>query len=84
MKYYSCKEIVTEWLEKNGYDGLCQEDYECACELSDLMPCGETWPTCLAGYKKKDETGEYDFTITPGKNPDAKEQTSVSHPKKKG
>lgn len=35
------QEIVAVWLKDNGYDGLFSEDYECGCEISDLMPCSE-------------------------------------------
>jgi len=31
------KEIVADWLEKHGYDGLAHN--ECGCALDDLMPC---------------------------------------------
>jgi len=31
------REIVKEWLEKCGYDGLAGD--ECGCPLDDLMPC---------------------------------------------
>ncbi len=44
------KQIIKEWLGKNGYDGLTGE--ECGCQLSDLMPCND--PNiflCEAGYK---------------------------------
>ncbi len=32
------KEIVAEYLNANGYDGLAGED--CGCFLKDLCPCG--------------------------------------------
>jgi hypothetical protein len=62
--------IVKEYLSSNGYDGLCEPDYECGCELKDLMPCGQPYPGCMAGYKftAKPETG-YDFVISPFKEP---------------
>jgi len=47
-------EIIKTWLEENGYDGLCDPDTECGCELSDLMPCSEGWEHCQAGHKKDD------------------------------
>jgi hypothetical protein len=48
------KEIVKEYLEKNGYDGLCGGD--CGCGLDDFMPCAqfalEGVPTCCTpAYK---------------------------------
>jgi|TARA_Y100000310_G_scaffold141356_1_gene140803 hypothetical protein len=42
--------IVTDYLEKNGFDGL-YHDGDCACENKDLAPCGEIEGSCEAGYK---------------------------------
>ena len=41
------KSIAKQWLEKNGMDGLCNED--CGCKLDDLMPCVHPRDTCEAG-----------------------------------
>jgi hypothetical protein len=50
------KEIVTNYLTKNGYDGLCNE--ECGCFLKDeLFVCGEVYPDCLAGHEGTAEEG---------------------------
>ncbi|MDR1911591.1 MAG: hypothetical protein LBQ52_04510 [Helicobacteraceae bacterium] len=39
------KEIVSEWLEYKGFDGLynysTDEDKECSCHLDNLMPCDD-------------------------------------------
>jgi len=49
------KEIVTEYLKANGYDGLC--GFECGCLIGDgLMTCaememGDQIPDCVPGYK---------------------------------
>ena len=44
------KDIVIKWLEENGYDGLF-ESGECACVISDLMPCNsECALNCEPGY----------------------------------
>jgi len=50
------KEIVKEYLEKNGFDGLCSEN--CGCGLDDFMPCGmfandSTVIGCTPAYKHK-------------------------------
>jgi len=42
------KEIVTEYLKDNGYDGLCSE--ECGCAIDDLMPCNDDQSYCSPGY----------------------------------
>ena len=34
----NCLEIVKEYLKKNGFDGLHNEDTDCTCEVFDLMP----------------------------------------------
>lgn len=49
--YYkmNIKEIVTEYLEKNGYDGL--DSGCCWCGLEDIMQCDNNIANCEAGYK---------------------------------
>ena len=44
------KQIVAEWLVKNGFDGLCSEN--CGCPLDDLMCCGLACDSCKPGYKQ--------------------------------
>lgn len=44
--------IVKLWLKENGYNGLYSDGGECACELSDLQPCGENFSDCSPGIKK--------------------------------
>ncbi len=43
------KEIVSEYLKANGYDGLYTDD--CGCWLTDLFPCGENFEDCKPGYE---------------------------------
>ena len=56
-------EIITEYLRANGFDGLYNEDAECACEASDLFPCCDIGPTCTAGYKFGCTCGGHDWHI---------------------
>jgi hypothetical protein len=58
-------EIIAEYLKANGYDGLMNEN-DCACELDDLIPCGEDFSTCEPGYKIPcpKSCGEHEFHIT--------------------
>ena len=44
------KEIVKQYLEQNGYDGLYHEDLECGCSLDDFAPCGDMSEHCEIGY----------------------------------
>ncbi len=45
------RELVQQGLIAGGYDGLVDEDGECACLADDLFPCMEVNPNCVAGYK---------------------------------
>jgi hypothetical protein len=45
------KDIVREYLDANGFDGLYEEYGECACEREDLEPCCEMKSSCTPGYR---------------------------------
>jgi len=53
------KEIVKQWLEEHGYDGLF-DNGDCGCLKDDLMPCGQPSEYCEAGHK---------IAVTGGKEP---------------
>jgi len=55
------KDIVREYLETNGYDGLCTQG--CGCHLDDLFPCCDGGMDCVPGHKIPDPSGETDFVI---------------------
>jgi hypothetical protein len=40
------RDIVRDYLERHGFDGLAGDD--CGCEITDLMPCGELCSECGA------------------------------------
>ena len=44
-------DIVKQYLEQNGFDGLVEQFGECGCEVSDLFPCGTPHESCRAAYK---------------------------------
>lgn len=44
------QEIVKQYLEANGFDGLYQAG-ECSCPVDALMPCDELCADCAAGHK---------------------------------
>ena len=52
------KEIIKEYLEKNGYDGLWNGNAPCGCLKDDLNPCGEPFDECSPGYKGACTCGE--------------------------
>ena len=67
--YPSIRAIVEEYLHKHKFDGLWDDDgggCACACEITDLAPCGEpNYEHCRVGYKTKcpRSCGEHDFHI---------------------
>ena len=47
------KQIVEEYLKKNGFDGLFNDVGDCACCLDDLCTCNnEGIENCKCGYKR--------------------------------
>ena len=57
-------QIVREYLDVNGYDGLYNVDGECGCTKDDLAPCCEMSDECIAGYLLPLSDGsEYAFVI---------------------
>jgi hypothetical protein len=70
-KINDIKSIVIDYLEKNGFDGLLNENVSCGCEISALMPCDDCWiGECVPGYKTpcpgpgKCYYGQCDFHIS--------------------
>jgi hypothetical protein len=57
------REIVAEYLIKNGYDGLFS-DSECACKNEDLFPCDNPAYDCQAGYLTPCDCGGHDWHIS--------------------
>jgi hypothetical protein len=43
------KTIIKDYLETNGYDGLCYND--CGCSVKDLMLCNSLCGKCEPAYK---------------------------------
>lgn len=58
------KNIVIEYLQKNGFDGLTNVDLECGCHLEDFAPCGQVCEDCEAGYQVPCDCGSCDFHIS--------------------
>ena len=45
--------IILEYIKKNGYIGLCNDECGCGCGLEDFMPCGEDCSQCEPALHKK-------------------------------
>lgn len=65
------EDIVRDYLERNGYDGLCDPG-ECSCGLGSLMHCDSPNQDCVAGHKVPCECSEdCGWHIAPGRRPKA-------------
>jgi len=50
-------DVVAQWLDENGLDGLYNEGTGCRCCRSDLMPCGQPFVECRGGYMIQRKNG---------------------------
>lgn len=59
------KDMVREFLEREGYAGLFNENGDCACLARFLAPCDQMSEECEAGYFEEcpADCGEHDFHI---------------------
>ncbi len=62
MKAKPLLEIVREYLSNNFYDGLYNDDCECACTRDDLSPGDCIAADCTAGVYHPNQSG-YEFRI---------------------
>lgn len=58
------KEIIKEYLTKNGFDGLCSPEHECGCNIEDLVCCYGYCLDCEPAYEIEDKTGESSYIMT--------------------
>ena len=61
----SIEHALSAYLAMYEYDGLYNEDGECACLRDSLAPCGHICSNCMAGHLLPDheKRGEGDFWI---------------------
>ena len=52
------REIVKQWLEEHGCDGLCDPDAECGCGIDDLNPCGGVCDDCIPARRIEGKVGK--------------------------
>ena len=61
------EEIVLEYLEEKGFDGLVESDQECACMTTDLAPGDCLSGSCEPGHLTPCSCGEgHDYHIVTG------------------
>lgn len=66
-------QIVKDYLENHGYDGLfCEMPFEgnCGCSKDDLFPCGRIFELCQPAYKHKDRNFYLEKEAPDGKDRD--------------
>lgn len=56
------KELIIDYLEQNGYDGLCMPEFECGCIKADLIACNSNFQDCEPAFKVEQEDGDYIMT----------------------
>ena len=62
------KDILTDYLKKNGFDGLANTD--CGCKVDDLASCCHDCLDCEPAYNRPDLLQEgYGFWMCPEKAP---------------
>lgn len=61
--------IVCDYLVDHGYDGLCNTDEGCGCQLIDLVPCDCGSTECVPAYSHPDlaKKNKCGFWMTPRK-----------------
>lgn len=59
MSTLSVKQIVAEYLENEGYDGLCTDG--CGCGAGDLIPCLDGIERCRAAYRYDCDTCAFPY-----------------------
>lgn len=74
-KQIPISQIVEKYLRDNGFDGLCNGDFECGCGLNSLCACEyPDWVNCIPGYKMFDDDSDsesYGETIIVKEKPEA-------------
>ncbi len=61
----NAKEIVGEYLELSGYDGLCLSDRECCCHVRNISPADCMTEKCVPGHAVIQDNGGW--IIKPGR-----------------
>jgi len=61
-------EIVKDYLDKNGFDGLCNDT--CGCSKNDLFPCDDACLDCIAAYAAPSPRGVIFQAEKPAKEDD--------------
>lgn len=52
------RDIIEQYLKKNGYDGLIETRSQCGCSLGGIFPCGHIQEYCEPAYKGPCNCGE--------------------------
>lgn len=58
------REIIRQYIVAHGFDGLFNDEKECACLREESFPCAEYWLLdCEPGYRTPCDCGEHEFHI---------------------
>jgi hypothetical protein len=78
-----CKEIVVEYIKKNGFDGLFCSDVSCGCGLDDLAPCSCDMSGCEPAYAFKSKCKGCEAVACEGRDEDDDRERTCYSPIKK-
>jgi hypothetical protein len=57
-------DMITQYLNEHGYDGLFNARDDCACKTGEIEPCGSVnTEQCRAGYCAPCDCGDHDYHI---------------------
>jgi len=69
--------LALQALERGGFDGLFNDDLDCACVLEDLMPCDSPCMECCPGYRQpltdEDRADDCEFRLGAVRHPTPQE-----------
>jgi hypothetical protein len=58
------RDIVIKYLKENNFDGLYNEEEDCACLIDNIGVCEDLYPDCIAGWKVSCDCDEHNWHIT--------------------
>lgn len=57
-------EILKDYLQANGYDGLAYPFTDCGCRVCELQPCGEDFSNCVPAYEGEGDDGGWGMYVS--------------------
>lgn len=71
----TCKDIVIEYLQAHGYQGLTCPDVPCGCGIQDFAPCDGNFSACEPAYAETQRCEDCENKDCEGRFEDGQEKT---------